>query len=217
MSLFKAQAPLRIKFAKMLDLKMTAIMDNHIELLRAEGAVEKVIQVGAKAPSFTLKDGLGNSVSSDELLKRGPLVVVFNRGNWCPYCNEEVKAFNQSLAEFKKLNTSILVISPQKAALAEKQQKELNLGFSVLVDQENRVAKSYGVAYEFTTELKNLYLDEFENDVSKHNESAHWELPMPARILIGKDGIVKEVLVEPDYRFSAEIEETLEAVKTLSH
>jgi peroxiredoxin len=196
----------------MLDLKMTAIMDNHIEQLRADGSIDNVIKVGERAPSFTLKDGLGNKVSSDELIKGSSLVVIFNRGNWCPYCNEEVKAFNARFDDLKKLNANIVVISPQKTALAEKQQKEFELSFSVLVDQENKVAKDYGVAYQFTDELKNLYLDQFNNDISKHNDSHKWELPIPARILIGKDGLVKDVLVEPDYRFSAEIEDTLQTI-----
>ena len=55
--------------------------------LIASGAARLAKNVGDKAPSFTLKDPDGNVVSSDELLKKGPLVVSFYRGVWCPYCN----------------------------------------------------------------------------------------------------------------------------------
>ncbi|MBX9767018.1 MAG: AhpC/TSA family protein [Bdellovibrionales bacterium] len=214
MSLFKTQAALRVKFAKMLNPVNNAVINNHNELLRADGSLEKVTKVGDKAPSFSLKNGGGAIVSSEDLLKSGPLVVIFNRGTWCPYCNEEARAFNERLGDFNKLKVNVVILSPQKLGLAQKQQTDFKLGYNVLVDQENEIGRAFGVVYEFTDELRKLYVEQFKNDVSQHNESLNWELPFPARIVIGTDGIVKDVLVEPDYRFSAEVEDTIEAIRT---
>jgi hypothetical protein len=52
--------------------------------LIASGAADRASPIGEYAPSFSLKDAEGNIVSSVELLKRGPLVVSFYRGVWCP-------------------------------------------------------------------------------------------------------------------------------------
>jgi len=74
--------------------------------LKASGAAKRALKVGDKAPVFTLKDADGHDVSSADLLKRGPLIVSFHRGVWCPYCNMELQALQAALPEFEKLGAS---------------------------------------------------------------------------------------------------------------
>lgn len=216
MSLYNTLAGLRIKYAKLLKPGLTAIMDNHVEHLRADGTMEGIIKVGEAAPAFELKDGNDKMVSSTEILKRGPLVLSFYRGSWCPYCVEEIKALNQIYSDIKAAGAELVVISPQGFSHTEKQQKALELQYSLLIDSENLVAKSFRLVYSFPEDLKDLYLNTFKNDLAKHNESSVWELPIPARIVIDQKGIVRDVKADPDYRFRPEASDSIEVLKRLA-
>ncbi len=79
MSLYNELTKLRIKYAKLLPPDRTAVMDAHMETLRANGALDRILSVGSQIPDFTLRDGFGKIVSSKELLARGPLVIAFFR------------------------------------------------------------------------------------------------------------------------------------------
>ena len=83
--------------------------------LIASGAASRARKAGDIAPSFSLKDPEGDVVSSDELLRKGPLVVSFYRGVWCPYCNMELQALEAAKPQFDKYGASLVAISPQTA------------------------------------------------------------------------------------------------------
>src|SRR6201988_58926 len=90
-------------------------MHRATEELIASGQAARAKKVGDQAPPFSLKDADGNIVSSAELLQKGPLIVSFYRGVWCPYCNMELQALQEALPEFEKLGASLVAISPQTA------------------------------------------------------------------------------------------------------
>ena len=93
-------------------------MHRATDALIASGAASRALRVGDKAPAFILKDADGNSVSSAELLKQGPLVVTFYRGVWCPYCNMDLQALEAALPEIRKHGARLVAISPQTAPTA---------------------------------------------------------------------------------------------------
>src|SRR5580700_10157172 len=83
--------------------------------LIASGAASRAKRAGDVAPSFSLRDPDGNIVTSEDLLKKGPLVVSFYRGVWCPYCNMELQALESAKPLFDKFGASLVAISPQTA------------------------------------------------------------------------------------------------------
>jgi peroxiredoxin len=208
-------AKIRDWAAKNLQPADNAVMENHIEFLRKGGALDRVLKAGAKAPEFQLKNQKGELISSTELLKKGPLVVSFYRGSWCPYCAEEVKVLNDGYEEFKAAGAEVVVISPQGFSRTQKQAAEIHLKYNLLVDEENRVAKMFGLAYSFPDDLKNIYLNTFHNDIQAVNEASTWELPIPARFVIDTNGIIRDARVDPDYRYRPEPSETLDFLKKL--
>jgi peroxiredoxin len=208
-------AKIRDWAAKNLKPADNAVMENHIEFLRTQGALEKVAKVGSKAPTFQLKNQRGELISSTELLKKGPLVVSFYRGSWCPYCVEEVKVLNDGYEEFKAAGANVVVISPQSFSRTEKQADELHLKFNLLVDRENEVGKAFGLVYSFPDDLRQIYSGTFQNDLQLVNESSKWELPIPARFVIDANGVIRDAKVDPDYRYRPEPSETLSFLKSL--
>lgn len=192
------------------------IMERHIEFLRESGALDKVLKKGDQAPEFNLRNQNGDIISSSELLKNGPLVVSFYRGSWCPYCVEEVRALDLFYPEIQEHGADLVVLSPQSFARTEKQAEELHLKYNLLVDEDNTIGKSFGLVYEFPQYLKDLYTQRFNNNIQEINEGSAWELPIPARFILGQDGKILDVLVDPDYRFRPEPMSTLEFIKNLS-
>ncbi len=180
--------------------------------LRESGLADKALKVGDKAPVFTLNDADGNIVSSAELLKKGPLVVSFYRGVWCPYCNMDLQALEAELPQIKALNGSLVAISPQIASNSRKSMRENKLTFPVLSDPNNAIAAAFGVRYPLPTELIELY-KALKNDLPGFNGDDSWSLPLPGRFVIDTNGMIIYAEVDPDYTNRPETELLLPSLK----
>jgi peroxiredoxin len=162
------------------------------------GLAQRARKAGDLAPQFTLRDPEGNSVSSRERLAKGPLVVSFYRGVWCPYCNLELQALQAALPDITDRGASLVVISPQTAPNSRKSQRENKLSFPILSDVRSEVAEAFGIRFALSDELIGLYKS-FKNDLPAFNDDPSWVLPMPARYVIGADGVIAYAEVTPDY------------------
>jgi peroxiredoxin len=180
--------------------------------LIASGAARLAKNVGDKAPSFTLKDPDGNVVSSDELLKKGPLVVSFYRGVWCPYCNMELQALEAAKPEFDKLGASLVAISPQTPPNSRKSVRQNKLSFPILSDEKGKVGAAFGLRFNLPGYLVELYKS-LKNDLPSFNDDPSWTLPMPARYLIGQDGTILYADINPDYTQRPDPEDMLPALR----
>jgi peroxiredoxin len=164
--------------------------------LIASGAADRALKVGDKAPAFALKDAKGRDVASIDLLARGPLVVTFYRGVWCPYCNMDLQAPQAALPDLAARGASFVAISSQIAANSRRAMRENKLGFSFLSDPHNDVAAAFGLRFKLPDYLIALYRDVFKNDLALVNGDPVWTLPMPARYLIACDGAIADAEVK---------------------
>ncbi|GAA0795487.1 peroxiredoxin-like family protein [Cupriavidus gilardii] len=174
------------------------IMERATAELIASGQAARAVKASDRAPEFRLRDQDGNAVSSAELLENGPLVVTFYRGVWCPYCNIELQAINEVLPQLEALGASVVAISPQTAVNSRKSVRTNSLGFPVLSDTNNEVAAAFGLRFKLPDYLVDLY-KKLKNDLPAFNGDPSWTLPMPARYVIGSDGVVLYSEVNPDY------------------
>jgi len=189
------------------------LFDQLIRDLKTQGLEEKAVKVGDEIPAFSLPDALGNPVSSGELLTRGPLVVVFYRGAWCPYCNLELKALQDNLSEIRSLGAQLVAISPMtpdnSLSLAEKH----GLDFSVLSDRGLRVASEFRLVYSLPLELRSFF-QKAGIDLTMYNGDGSWKLPMPATYVTDHDGIVVS-RVSADWRDRLDPLEVIAALQKL--
>ena len=176
---------------------VTQLMDGIKEQV-ASGKADLALKAGDTAPTFTLKDPDGASVSSATLLERGPLVVSFYRGVWCPYCNLELQALEEARSDIEARGASVVAISMQNAANSRKSVRENKVGFPILVDAGGAVAAEFGLRYSLKPDLIELYKT-LGNDLAVINGETSWSLPMPGRYVIGQDGVVAYAEVNPDY------------------
>lgn len=174
------------------------IMERATEELIASGASDRALQVGDLAPAFTLNDPDGHKVASSELLARGPLVISFYRGVWCPYCNMELQALEAARPEYEAAGASLIAISPQREANSRRSQRENKLGFPILSDPGNQVAAAFGLRFALPDYLVDLYR-QLGNNLPLVNGDDSWTLPMPARFVLSPQGRVLYREVNPDY------------------
>ncbi len=177
---------------------VVAIMHKATADLVASGQADRALKAGGRAPKFTLTDAHGKLVSSADLLTRGPLVLTFYRGVWCPYCNMDLQAIEAAADDIRALGASLVAISPQTAPNRRKSERENELSFPILSDHGNAVANEFGLRYRLPDELIAVYKG-FGNDLTIGNGEDSWTLPMPARYVIGTDSIVAYAEVNPDY------------------
>ena len=180
--------------------------------LKASGQAARAKKVGDKAPSFELKDPEGNVVSSAELLKKGPVVVTFYRGVWCPYCNMELQALQAALPEFEKFGASLVAISPQTAPNSRKSTRQNKLSYPILSDVKGEAGAAFGLKFKLPDYLVELYKN-LKNDLPTFNDDPEWTLPMPARYVIAQDGTIVYAEVNPDYTDRPEPEDLLPALR----
>ncbi|MDE7548999.1 peroxiredoxin-like family protein [Acetobacter fabarum] len=180
--------------------------------LVASGAAEHTLKAGDKAPSFTLSDPEGNPVSSADLLAKGPLVISFYRGVWCPYCNMELQALEAALPAFHELGANLIAISPQTAVNSRKAARQNHLDFPILSDTHNSVAAAFGLRFALPDYLVDLYTS-LKNDLPSFNGDDSWTLPMPGRFVIDQDGMILYAEVNPDYTHRPEPEDMLPALR----
>ena len=154
--------------------------------LKRSGLAERALLAGSEAPEFELSDGTGKLVHSADLLKRGPLVVCFIRGRWCPFCVGQMEAMNAAHPQIEKLGASLVAISPQTVHQSFLMADQHQLRFPVLSDQENRVARQFGLVYRVPADQQEIYRRAFVNLPSINGDSS-WELPIPATYIIGSD------------------------------
>lgn len=184
--------------------------------LIASGAANKALKVGDRAPVFTLNDPEGKPVSSADLLAKGPLVVTFYRGVWCPYCNMDLQALQEALPRIRELGANLIAISPQTAPNSRRSQRENHVEFPILSDKGNEVADAFHLRFELPDYLQDLYKNVFSNDLAIANGEPSWTLPMPARYVIGQDGVILYAEVNPDYTTRPDPEELYPVLEKLA-
>jgi peroxiredoxin len=169
-----------------------------VEQLITSGAAEKVLKEGAQVPDFTLPDALGNAVTLSHLLRQGPVVISFYRGEWCPYCNLELRAYQRVLPQLQELGASLVAISPQtpdhNLSLVEKQK----LPFAVLSDVGNQVARQSGLVFTIEEAVRTAHRQIGAN-LPAFNGDDSWELPMAGTFLVDQSGAIRLAFVDPDF------------------
>jgi peroxiredoxin len=180
--------------------------------LRASGIESTALASGASAPDVTLMGALGQRVRLADELAKGPAVLIFYRGGWCPYCNLTLRAYQRLLPRIVALGASMIAITPETPDRSLSTREKNALEFQVLSDPELRAAAAFGLAFELPPELHAWYLQS-GNDLRVINGGGKWSLPVPATYVIAQNGAILFAHVDADYRNRAEPERALAALQ----
>jgi peroxiredoxin len=188
-------------------------VDRLVARIHENGGGENAPRPGEAMPPFMLPDETGRLVSLRSLIGKGPAIVMFYRGHWCPYCRLNVRAVIQAQDDIAALGGQIIAIMPETQKYAERFKSESGAPFPVLTDLDNGYALSLNLAIWLGTEIQQLlsYLD-----LSDFHGNDGWVLPIPATFVVGRDGLVKARFVDPDFRKRMEIDDLLAVVRSAS-
>lgn len=169
--------------------------------------------INSKAPDFKLKDQNGVEVSLKELRKKGPVVVLFYRGNWCPYCNKELKRFQDSLQFITDKGATLVAITPEAAEGVSKTIEKTGAAFPILYDADLKVSKGYAVTFDVDEKTTARYKN-FGNDLMVINQQkGKVVLPVPAVYVVNKDGAVTYRFFDADYKKRPNVKDILAELK----
>jgi peroxiredoxin len=171
-------------------------------------------QLGERMPEFALPDELGRLISLSSLTKAGPVVVSFNRGHWCPYCKLELRSLAAVNSEIERLGVRVVSIMPDTARFASDYVAKNNLPFPVLSDIDLGYSLSLGLIFWVGAEIQQLY-KEAGVDLEKYHDNQGCFLPMAAKFIVGRDGLVKARQVNIEFRERMEPEAILAVLRDL--
>lgn len=170
------------------------------------------LKVGDTVPDFRLLNYDGSMKSLHDYLKTGDLVLTFFRGEWCPYCNIQLAAYQQRLSEIKDKGANLVAISPNMPDYQIVLKEKHKLSFDVLTDLGGVTAENYGLAFDLPKEIHEVYKNEFNLDISKYNKDGSLRIPLPATYVIGKDKKIKYAFVDIDWAKRAELDDILQVL-----
>jgi peroxiredoxin len=189
------------------------VVDRMIERLKAAGSGESAPGPGDLMPPFLLPDQHGHLVGLEQLLAKGPAVVAFHRGHWCPYCTINADALARIEPKVKRLGASIAAITPEVRKFTNELASATDARFPILSDLDHAYALDVGVAIMVPDE-KRAAMIAAGWDISAYVGSASWMLPIPATFVVDSDGTVKDRFVDPDYRKRMDVEDILAALRS---
>ncbi len=192
-----------------------AIMARADVELSEKQVLKNVLKVGDTAPNFNLPNATGNTVFLENVISRGPAVVVFYRGGWCPYCNLELRAYQRLLPEIEKAGGQLLAISLQSPDETLSTQEKNELAYPVLSDTDGKVTQAFGLLFELPDYLQDLYT-ELGHDLPNIQSVGKWALPVPGTFVIAPNGKIVASYADVNYRVRMEPEEALAAIKAIS-
>jgi peroxiredoxin len=172
----------------------------------------QVPAVGEVLPEFCLTDSEGKLVELAGLLDKGPLVISFNRGPWCDYCGLELHSLARAYPDIVAAGGEVVSIVPETAKYARNLQATRGVPFRVLTDMDLGYALSLGLAFWVGPKIMDMYRG-FGIDLAQFQGNGGWFLPIPATLVVGRDGRVKARFVDPDFRHRMRTEDIVEAVR----
>ena len=191
-----------------------AITQRLIDDLKSSEIERNSLTVGDKLPAFELPNAVGDTISSDELLKKGHLIISFYRGSWCPLCNLELRAYQTKLNEIRALNADLLAVTPESPDRIEESDAAISLDFEVLTDHDNQLARKFGLVFQLPKEMLELY-ETFGIDIAAFNGTDVHELPVPATYVVNRNGMICFAFIDANYLIRAEPNSVIKVLQGL--
>ncbi|REC76037.1 AhpC/TSA family protein [Chryseobacterium elymi] len=185
--------------------------EKSIEELKTRNLEEGSLKVGDKMPEFSLPNTMGQMISSGEILKKEKMILAFYRGNWCPYCNLELRSLQQTLSRIKNENAFLAAVSPQTLYHSRTTAEKNNLGFNVLTDADNTFAKKLGIVFQ----LPDFILPYYQSlgiELTDFNNNEENTLPIPAVFVVDRNGYIIFRFLDVNYMNRLDIEELIKVL-----
>ncbi len=174
------------------------------------------INLGDKAPDFSLPNAHGEMRSLADLLKKGPVVLSFYRGGWCPICNEQLQSYQADLESFQELGAQLVAVSPEKPESAQDTAVKNMLKFEVLSDEGNEIARLYDLVWSIPEESRDGFdawlMSSEGKTLHDFNGLSNYELPIPATFVIRPNGEIAYLFRDQNFKNRAKNTDLINAL-----
>ena len=186
-----------------------------IDTVRGTGIESSAKNVGDDAPDATLTGWDGNEITLSDQWSKQPVVLMWYRGGWCPYCNIQLRAMQKSLDQLEGAGAKLIVLTPELPEKAKQTAEQNDLDLIALHDQNNQVARDYGILFELPASIVPTYRDRLK--LPQFNGNDDMSLPLAATYVINTDGKITYAFLDSDYKKRAEPADVIAAIKDLDH
>jgi peroxiredoxin len=203
-----------------------AITETAVHDLLLTGIEDQILPVGAMAPRFDLPDAaatvLRNAspantrfIRSSDLLAIGPLILLFFRGRWCPYCMTQLEAWQAAFSDVREHRALLVAISPQLPRQNDFAAQHHGLTYPLLSDAGCRIAESFRVAYTIPEAIQEHYRSVMINLPFMHGDQGPytWRLPIPSTFIIAPSGEIIFAEAHADHRVRPDPYDVLTALE----
>jgi len=204
-------AELNKNLAQQVPSEVLELFSRSIDELKIQNLEANTLAIGQSFPDFNLSNATNERIELKELLQQGKLIIAFFRGNWCPYCNLELRALQNQLSHFTAKKVNLVAISPQLVSFNKEIQTKLQLDFEVLTDSNNLLAKQVGISFN----LQDFAISTYQNlgiKLENFNGNQANELPFPAVFVLDQKGVVTYQFVDSNYMNRMDIDELLQHI-----
>lgn len=191
------------------------LIDELVDRLQRTNVGTSSPSPGDPMPPFLLTDHAGRMVALDDLVRRGPVALIFHRGHWCPYCRINTRTLAQIHAAVRSSGGEIVAIMPDRQQFTSRLRQELSLPFPLLTDLDNGYALSLNLAIWLGAELRDFFASRRHN-LPEYQGNDAWMVPIPAAFVVGSDARVKARFIDPDYRRGMDLDALVEAIEHAS-
>lgn len=173
------------------------------------------LRVGDRAPRLTLTSAEGESIDLASLYRNGPVVVTFYRGGWCPFCVRALKDWGDKVNELEAAGGTFIAISPETPDHALETGEKANADWLALADTNGEAMRAFKTGFALDPDTEKRYRG-FGINLDTWNASGEWELPAPATYVIDRQGVIRWVFADWDYKKRAEPDEVIAQVRKLT-
>ncbi len=170
------------------------------------------LKVGTSAPMFDAANAGNDVFSLKEALKKGPVVLIFYRGYWCPVCNKHLGSLQDSLKQIEKTGAKVVAVSPEKPEYLNKMAEKTGAEFTLLYDEEYRIATAYDVNFMPGATEKLIYNVFLSAGLKSTHSDRSQQLPIPATYIISREGKIIWRQFDPDYHNRSSVKDILQAL-----
>lgn len=172
------------------------------------------LKAGDRVPDFVVQTHDGKPMALKDMLAQAPLLIVFYRGGWCPYCNMQVRQLTKAWPEFEKRNITPVLISADKPDAASLAQRTYEIPFPVLSDPDLKAHEAFDVVLEVDDKTYELYKT-YGIELEQWSGRGHHKIAVTAAFILGRDGVVQWAHTTTDYTTRPSVKQLLGVVDGL--
>ncbi len=170
------------------------------------------LNIGETAPLIIGVDQFDKAINSEEVLKEQKVLLVFYRGNWCPYCKKHLASLQENLESLTQKGLFVIVVTPEKVERTKETSDDLNATFSIIHDIDNKIMNDYKVSFEVNKQNVTSYFGFTQKKIAAYNAENNNTLPVPATYLIGENGKIEYVHYNPDHHERSDFKDIIKMI-----